>query len=121
MLEIQDYTGYIKCGEILKSTLPNYQHPFILKCFQCHEINFILESFVIHIQEHCKQVPAQRENVHITTANDDESENENGENSLIKVETVVMEVVSKYLNYNWKNKFILKHKLSRFCFLWYLM
>ncbi|XP_065363684.1 zinc finger protein 432-like [Calliphora vicina] len=69
---IQDYTSYIKCGEILRSPLKNYQNSIILKCFECKEVHFILESFITHIQEHFKDVlsleehdtKTQFENVH---------------------------------------------------------
>ncbi|XP_065365116.1 zinc finger protein 615-like [Calliphora vicina] len=92
MLNMQDYTGYIKCGEILKSPLPNYQYPFILKCYQCDKINFILESFIIHIQEHCNDGVESKESVDIKIASEDEVDGEPIENPLIKIETIIMEV-----------------------------
>ncbi|XP_065365593.1 zinc finger protein 615-like [Calliphora vicina] len=90
MLNMPDYTGYIKCGEILKSPLPNYQYPLILKCYQCDKINFILESFIIHIQEHCNDGVESKESVDIKIACDNEVEPI--EHPLIKIETIIMEV-----------------------------
>ncbi|XP_023303577.2 zinc finger protein 846-like [Lucilia cuprina] len=54
--DIQDYTNYIKCGEILKPPLQNFQQSIIFKCFECKEVHFILESFITHIQKHFKDI-----------------------------------------------------------------
>lgn len=93
VLNIQDYASYIKCGEILKSPLPNYQYPFILKCYQCDKINFILESFIIHIQGHCNEGALLGENIDIKTTVGDEVESESIENPVVKIEALNMEVV----------------------------
>lgn len=98
MLNIQDYSGYIKCGEILKSPLPTYQYPYILKCYQCDTINFVLESFIIHIQEHCNYGKSLTENIDIKIPPEDAGEeienNEAIENPIVKIETITMDVVS---------------------------
>lgn len=49
------YVDFIKCGEILKSPLDNYQLNFILRCYECGKIYFVLETFHKHIQEHCRK------------------------------------------------------------------
>lgn len=89
ILNIQGYGDYIKCGEIFKSSVPNCENPFILKCFKCDKINFILESFIIHVQEHYENL-----------ATKDVKDDEESINSMVKVEAVIMEVVSKKL-FNW--------------------
>ena len=88
----QDYTNYIKCGEILKPSVPNYQDSVILKCLQCSEVHFLLEEFVKHIGDHFKDLlspdekisKAQYENVH-----EDEWESEGIDNVSIKLEDLV--------------------------------
>ncbi|KAM7347750.1 uncharacterized protein ACRADG_007236 [Cochliomyia hominivorax] len=96
ILNIQDYSGYIKCGEILKSPLPTYQYPFILKCYQCDAINFVLESFIIHIQEHCKYDELFGKKIDIKVSNESDAEVENEhepiENPIVKIETITMDV-----------------------------
>lgn len=47
-------SGYIKCGEILKSK-NGIQNPYILRCMQCKEIYLLLESFILHLNKSCKK------------------------------------------------------------------
>ncbi|KAM7347749.1 uncharacterized protein ACRADG_007235 [Cochliomyia hominivorax] len=90
---IQDYTDYIKCGEILKSPFRSYQHSVVLKCFKCKDVHFVLDTFVTHIQEHFKEVllqtehdsKTQYENVH---EEEIESEGVGIDNLAIKLEEV---------------------------------
>lgn len=89
-----DYTSYIKCGEILKSPLQSYQNSIILKCFQCTDVHFLLESFITHIQKHFKDVLTLDEEATKTKyekVHEDEMESEGVaiENLAIKLEEYV--------------------------------
>lgn len=97
---MQDYIGYIKCGEILKSPIKNYENPFILKCFECEDIHFLLESFIIHIGEHYKDVLAvptklpakERKETRTRNGNKKTQEVENVENEIFPTENLVIKL-----------------------------
>lgn len=82
---VPNYVDYIKCGEILKSPLDNYQFNFILKCYDCGKIYYILDTFYKHIQKHCKNNLSLEGTDGGDTLNHDE-ESEQVENLTIKLE-----------------------------------
>lgn len=99
---IHDYSGYMKCGEILKSPVQNYPNPFVVKCFYCEEIHFQFESFITHIQEHCKYGTASSNCIQTMTINNftnpEQVDSEGlGVEKIIKLEVNAMDVVCVYV------------------------
>lgn len=93
---IQNYPDYIKCGEILKSPLKNHQDSIILKCFQCKEVHFLLETFIIHLQDHFKDSltldePEDTKTQYVHHEDEIESEGVGIDNVAVKLEEVVSE------------------------------
>ncbi|KAM7348126.1 uncharacterized protein ACRADG_007543 [Cochliomyia hominivorax] len=58
---VSNSVGYIKCGEILKSQ-KSFQDSYILRCIQCKEIYLLLESFIFHLEDTCKQTVETKRN-----------------------------------------------------------
>lgn len=97
----QDYTNYIKCGEILKSPVPNHQDSIILKCFKCSEIHFVLDAFVLHIGYHFKDLlTSDQQILKAQYENEDEWESEGIgiDNASIKLEDLVKNNIYVYPN-----------------------
>lgn len=55
---MEKYADYMRCGEIYKSPSASKSTPYILKCFRCDDVFLLLESFIFHIEDYCKQEEA---------------------------------------------------------------